>query len=116
LRHIEPDIVVVEAAGRIVFGPECQQFEWLVSDLLREGKKRIIFDLSRVSHIDSTGVGIVVLCSGKVTAEGGELRVAGATGLVDRILRISKVHSIVALHPTIAAAVEGFAGSAERDR
>lgn len=116
LKHIEPDIVVVEVAGKIVLGPECQQVEWLVSDLLRENVKKIIFDLSSVSHIDSTGVGIIVLCSGKVRTEGGELRVVGAIGLVERVLRMSKVDSIVALCPTTAAAVEGFTGTAERDR
>jgi anti-anti-sigma regulatory factor len=63
---IQPDTVVVEIVGRIVFGAECQQIEWLISDLLSQDEKKIIFDVSGVSLIDSTGVGIIVMCFGKL--------------------------------------------------
>jgi anti-anti-sigma factor len=102
---IEPDIVIVEIGGRIVFGPECQQIEWLISDLLSQGQKEIIFDVSGVSHIDSTGVGIIVMCFGKVKKAGGDLRVAGARGIVEEVLKMTKVDRIVVLFPTVAAAV-----------
>ncbi len=116
LKRIEPDIMVVEIAGRIVLGPECKQIEWLMADLLRENEKKIIFDLAGVSHIDSTGVGIVVVCSGKAEEAGGEVRIAGAQGVVEEILRRTKVDSIVALHSTTAAAVKAFADSSEHGR
>ncbi len=109
LKQIEPDIAVVEIGGRIVLGPECQQIEWLISDLLRDQKKKIVFDLSGVSHVDSTGVGILVVSSAKVKEAGGELRIAGARGLVEHTLRITNVARIVALDPTTAVAVERFA-------
>ena len=109
-RLIEPDTVVVEIVGRIVFGPECQQIEWLIADLLSEDEKKIIFDISGVSHIDSTGVGIIVMCFGKMKKAGGDLRVAGARGIVEGVLKMTKVDSIISLYPTAAAAVAGAAG------
>lgn len=102
---IEPDIVIVEIGGKIAFGPECQQIEWLISDLLSQGRKEIIFDVSGVSHIDSTGVGIIVMCFGKVKKAGGDLRVAGARGIVEEVLKMTKVDRIVVLYPTVAAAI-----------
>lgn len=102
---IEPDIVIVEIGGRIVFGPECQQIEWLISDLLSQGQKEIIFDVSGVSHIDSTGVGIIVMCFGKVKKAGGNLRVAGARGIVEEVLKMTNVDRIVVLYPTVADAI-----------
>lgn len=102
---IEPGSVVVEIGGRIVFGPECQQIEWLISDLLSQDQKQIIFDISGVSHIDSTGVGIIVMCFGKVKKAGGDLRVAGAKGFVEEVLKMTRVDSIVVLYPTVAAAI-----------
>jgi DNA-binding winged helix-turn-helix (wHTH) protein len=65
------DVVLVEIVGKVVFGPECQQIEWLTAELLGEGEKKIIFDISGVQHLDSAGVGIVVMCSGKVKDAGG---------------------------------------------
>jgi anti-anti-sigma factor len=109
-RFIEPDNVVVEIVGRIVAGPECQQIEWLISDLLSQDEKKIIFDISGVSHIDSTGVGIIVMCFGKMKKAGGDLRVAGARGIVEEVLKMTKVDRIISSYPTAAAAVEGVAG------
>lgn len=109
-RLIEPDNVVVEIVGRIVAGPECQQIEWLISDLLSQEEKKVIFDISGVSHIDSTGVGIIVMCFGKMKKAGGDLRVAGARGIVEEVLKMTKVDRIISSYPTAAAAVEGVAG------
>jgi anti-anti-sigma factor len=110
--QIEPDIVVVEIAGKMILGPECQQVEWLISNLLAENNEKIVLDISGVTRVDSTGVGIIVVCHGKVKSAGGELRLAGASGIVEKVLRMSTIDSIVALHPTREAAVEGFAGPA----
>jgi anti-anti-sigma factor len=109
-RLIEPDTVVVEIVGRIVAGPECQQIEWLISDLLSRDDKKIIFDISGVSSIDSTGVGIIVMCFGKMKKAGGDLRVAGARGIVEEVLKMTKVDKIISLYSTAAAAVAGVTG------
>lgn len=109
-RFVEPDNVVVEIVGRIVAGPECQQIEWLISDLLSQDEKKIIFDISGVSQIDSTGVGIIVMCFGKMKKAGGDLRVAGARGIVEEVLKMTKVDRIISSYPNAAAAVEGVAG------
>ncbi len=112
LKRIPPEITVVEIAGKIVFGLDCQPIEWLVSDLLRRQEKKIIFDVSEVTYIDSTGVGIIVVAFGKVSRDGGELCLAGATAMVERMLKISRVDQIVALYPTVAAAVESLSRAA----
>jgi len=79
---------------------------------LGEGQRKIIFDISRVHHLDSTGVGIIVMCSGKAKEAGGQLRVAGAEGHVKTVLKITEVGKILALYPTRADALEGFVGAA----
>ncbi len=108
-KRIESDITVVDISGRIVLGPDCKEVEWLMSDLLQEKEKKIVFDLTAVSHIDSTGVEIIVVCCAKARMAGGELRIDGARGLVEQILRTTKVDAILDTHPTTTAAVQRFA-------
>jgi anti-anti-sigma factor len=115
-KRIEPDTVVVEITGRIVLGPECQQIEWLIANLLLENERNIILDISGVTYIDSTGVGIVAMCFGKVRKAGGELRVAGAKGIVEDLLRMVKLDRIMPFYPKAAAAIEGFTVTAGRRR
>jgi anti-anti-sigma factor len=111
-RRIEPDVVLIEIAGKLVYGTECRQLEWLTAELLSEGKKKIVFDISCVHQLDSTGVGIVIMCSGKVKDARGELRIAGAEGHVKTVLEISGVGKILALYPSTSDALQGFAGTA----
>jgi anti-sigma B factor antagonist len=107
-KHLQPDIVVLEITGRITIGRECKQLEWAVDSLVREKRKKIIFDLTGVAHMDSTGVGIIVMSAGQVKGAGGELRVAGATGHVEQVLKMTNIHQIIGLHPTTVAAAACF--------
>jgi anti-sigma B factor antagonist len=107
-KHLQPDIVVLEITGRITIGRECKQLEWAVESLVREKRKKVIFDLTGLTHIDSTGIGIIVMSAGQVKEAGGELRVAGATGHVEQVLKMTSVHQIVGLYPTTVAASAGF--------
>lgn len=106
--QIPPDITVLEMTGRIVLGNNSRDVELKLGEILREKAKKIIFDLQGVTMIDSTGVGILVVCQGKVTQEGGELRIAGATGIVDEVLKMTSVNKLVRLFPTVSEAAAGF--------
>jgi anti-sigma B factor antagonist len=108
-RLVEPDVTVVEVSGRIALGRECQVVEWTVEELLRSNRKKMVFDLSRLDYVDSTGLGILVMCVGKVDAAGGELRLASLQPRVENLMRISKLHRIMTFYPDVTTALEGFA-------
>ena len=107
-KQLPPDIALLEIAGRITLGRESKQLEWSVETLVGEGHKKVIFDLTGVTNIDSTGIGIIVMSAAQLKKVGGELRVAGATAHVAEVLKMTNVDQIVALHPTAAAAAAGF--------
>ena len=107
-KQVPPDIVVLEIAGRITLGRESKQLEWAVESLVGEGRKKVIFDLSGFTGVDSTGIGIIVMSSGKLKKAGGELRVAAATAHVQEVMKMTNLDQIVALHATTAAATADF--------
>jgi anti-sigma B factor antagonist len=107
-KQLESDIVVLEIKGRITLGRESKQLEWAVESLVGEGRKKVILDMTGVTNIDSTGIGIIVMSAGQLKKAGGELRVAGATAHVEEVLKITNLDKIVVLHPTAAAAAKGF--------
>jgi anti-sigma B factor antagonist len=95
------------------FGPELDtEFQSIgnrkLAEILRDKAKKIIFDLKGVTMLDSTGVGILVVCQGKITKEGGELRVAGATGIVEEVLKVTSVDKLFRLFSTVTEAATGF--------
>jgi anti-sigma B factor antagonist len=107
-QQLPPDIVVLNIAGRITLGGESKQLDWAVDSLVSEGKKKVIFDLSKVTSVDSTGIGIIVMSAGKLKKAGGQLRVAGAIPHVEEVLKMTNVDQIVGLHSTTAAAATSF--------
>jgi anti-sigma B factor antagonist len=106
-------VVILEMTGRITLAGDSQQIEQQVEELLRTKQTKIIFDLSRVKHMDSTGIGILVMCSGKLKDAGGELRLAGATGVVDQTLKLTRINTIVPTFASVAEATAGFVSAAK---
>ena len=103
-RRIEPDITVVEMSGKIALGRDSQRIEALVQDLLRQNEKKVIFDISHVDHMDSTGIGAMAYCFGTLNRCGGELRLAGACGKVLHLLQITRLDHVLPLYTTVEAA------------
>src|SRR5262249_35110808 len=110
-KRIEPDIMVVELEGRVCLGNAAKEFEWEVLELQKANEKKVIIDLSRVTQLDSTGIGILAMCSGKLKSAGGELRVAGAQGVVQEVLKLTHMENVLSLYPTQSAAASGFKGA-----
>jgi anti-anti-sigma factor len=77
-KKIEPDVVVMELHGRITMGNDSQKIEWGVAQLLKESQKKVIFDLSDVCYVDSSGVGILMMCYAKVKKAGGRVVSGGS--------------------------------------
>ena len=55
-KEIVPGTVVITLTGKLMMGLESEQIVTLVDELLSQGKRKIIFDLSGVKAIDSTGI------------------------------------------------------------
>jgi anti-sigma B factor antagonist len=106
---IGPDVAVLHLSGRIAMGKPCQDIDAQVDELIREKVSKVVLDLTHVDRVDSTGFGTIVLNSGKLKKAGGELRVAGATGIVAEIAHSSQIPRIVPFHTNVEDAVANFA-------
>jgi anti-anti-sigma factor len=99
-RVAEPDILVVEIEGRILLGRECTHVEDTVVKAIDDGARNIVVDLAGVRQIDSSGLGIITLCFGKMSKAGGRFYLAGAHGVVLEILKMTHLDSVIPCSPT----------------
>jgi anti-sigma B factor antagonist len=106
--RVEPGVVVLQMSGRICLGRDCLEVERRVKDLIDRAEKKVVFDMTGISVVDSTGVGILVTCSGRLRRAGGELRLAGVQEKVNDILSMTQVDRVIKVFPTAMAASEGF--------
>jgi anti-sigma B factor antagonist len=108
-RKFGADIVVLELSGRITLGRESGQIEAIVLKILDEGARKIVMDLSKVDYIDSTGIGKIAYCFGRITQIGAQARVAGAHGLVMDLFRITRLDTVIKFFPDANSACADFA-------
>ena len=104
--HLDSGIAVVTVSGRLVLGRDVDRLETAVHELLKEERKKFVFDLSALDYADSSGIGTLVACLTHIRKAGGELRMAGASARMLRLFQVTGVESLMSLYPTAAAATE----------
>ena len=107
-KKIEPDIAVLEMTGRIITGGDSHRIDWDLTQLVQANQKKVVFDLTGVTFLDSSGIGILVMCHAKLKKAGGVLHIAGAQGMVEDTLKMTSVDKIIPLFPTLAEASRAF--------
>jgi anti-sigma B factor antagonist len=107
-RKLDPDVDIVELAGRLTLGRDNVNLEHIVANLLAAGARKIVLDLSEVHYVDSSGVGSIALSSSKATQSGARLAAAGAKGMVLEVFRMTRVDLLVPFFPDIPSAVSSF--------
>ena len=68
--------------------------------------KNVIFDMSGVKFMDSSGIGMIIGRYMKVRYIGGKVAVVGVSDSIDRILRMSGVYKVVAKYDTVNDALQ----------
>ncbi len=104
-RDVAPDAVAVSLAGKLMLGPEGEEIPAMVDEFLRQGKKIVIFDLSGLTTLDSTGIGRFIACFNKIVAAGGEMRMAGAGGHIFQSFHISLLDQVFPFYSSVEEAV-----------
>jgi len=111
-RQIEPGITVIELGGRITLGREVGRIEEAVLKALNEGARKLVIDLSQVTYIDSTGIGMIAYCFGTISQKRARAAVAGAKGTVMEVFKLTRMDSVIAFFPDVPSACDGLAPAA----
>jgi anti-sigma B factor antagonist len=108
-RAAEPNILVFEIQGRILLGREYTHVEDTVVKAIDDGARDVVVDLAGVRQIDSSGLGIITLCFGKMSKAGGRFALAGAHGVVLEILKMTHLDTVIPVSATAAEACSKMA-------
>ncbi|MCL1869301.1 MAG: STAS domain-containing protein [Promicromonosporaceae bacterium] len=79
-----------------------------IDDLVREGKARIVVDLSAVDFIDSSGLGALIGGLKAARQQGGDLRIAAAGDQVKAVLKLTNLDRILSPYATVEEARHGW--------
>ena len=102
------DIAILTVSGKLMGGNETKEVHKKVKNLISEGRKKVIIDLSRVRWLNSQGLGMLISCLTSLRNADGELKIAGATDRVNSLFMITKLITVFDSFKTIDEAVASF--------
>lgn len=81
--------VLVTLDGRLTFG-ENAAFRRMIEALGHDTDRKVVFDLGGMDHIDSAGLGMLMVAREAVVNGGGTAGIANAHGQVERMLALAR--------------------------
>jgi anti-sigma B factor antagonist len=106
--RIEPGIVIVLLSGTVTRCAEPSWNELFIHDLLEQGERKLILDLTGIERMDSSGVQMMYACYSAAQNVGGELRFVGANSRVARLFEMTRLDLVLPFYSTIDAALRDF--------
>lgn len=109
LSDFEKDgVSVLEPKGKIMGGPDATLLHEKLHELIEQGKKKVVIDLTEVEWMNSTGLGILI--SGVTTLRNneGELKLANVNEKIHALLKITKLIGVFDSHNSVEDAIEAF--------
>ena len=80
-------------------------FKQAVVGLVSDGHSDVVIDLSGVTFMDSSGFGTLLGATRRLRPAGGGLYLAGANTTIQRMLRLTRLDTIMGLYETAEDAV-----------
>jgi anti-anti-sigma factor len=108
IKRTHKDITILYPEGKIVLGDGDQELGEAVRQALEKGARKMILNFSKVSYLDSSGVGELVGCYTAIKNAGGELRICGLNARISSLIRMTSLHSVFAVLDTEDDALVGF--------
>jgi anti-sigma B factor antagonist len=97
--------VILALSGAMLGGPEANSLNAELHRITESGGKAVVLDLTQVTHMNSSGLGLLIGGLTTMRKAGGELLLAGAGENIAQLIAITKLHTIFRLFPTVDAAV-----------
>jgi anti-sigma B factor antagonist len=102
-------ISVLEITGKLIIGEGDVQLRGKLQDLLDAGERHFVFDMTRVSYMDSAGLGAVVACAKRAKAHRGSLKVVTVPrGKADTLFNVTGLKRVFEVFNDEESALDSF--------
>ncbi len=100
-------VVILALKGRLTAG-ESTALREKVDQAIAAGHLNVIFDLTHVDYVDSTGLGGMVICYTTLKKQGGALKLVNPNKRNVELLALTKLHTIFEVFVEVQDAVNSF--------
>jgi anti-sigma B factor antagonist len=109
-RRDDGDVTILTLSGRLMGGPDTEQFLKQIKDLVDAKRTRVIVDMGDVAWVNSSGLGALIAGWTQLKEKGGSLKLIRVSRRIEQILAVTKLNTVFEIHPDEASARAGFGG------
>ncbi len=102
------EVTVFDIGGRLTLGEPVAQLSQEVRPMIDAGRKKIVLNLTRLTYVDSAGMGALVGLLKATREVGGQLKLSGLPPKVRVLLETADLNRVFEIHPDEASALLSF--------
>jgi anti-sigma B factor antagonist len=102
------NVTILDISGNVTLNDGAEQVRDKVRSVLQQGQKFLLVNLSKVSYMDSAGLGELVQAYSTVAKQGGKLKLVSPTKRLRDLLVITKLATVFDSFDDEAQAVASF--------
>ena len=101
-------VSIVRVSGKLTLGEGLGVLRGRLAALMKQGHSNIVLDLARLTHLDSSGIGVLVASFATIANQGGRLKLLNATARVKDLLLLTKLYTVFEVFESESAAITSF--------
>jgi len=101
------DLTTIEFTGKTLNLQSGRDFRQEFEPQIKE-HKQIVLDLSAVTFIDSSGLGVLISCLKKAREAGGDIKLCGLTSQVRALFQLVRMHKLFDIYNSREEAAHAF--------
>ncbi len=105
---LEGGIGLIEVRGSLVGGEETADLRRAVAGFVEKEYGKLIVDLSKVTYLNSTAIGVLVAAHTTYSRRGWQIKLCGVNKNINNIFVITKLTLVFDVHDTREDAVKSF--------
>jgi anti-sigma B factor antagonist len=107
------DVSLVALKGRIVLGEGSSALRERVKNLVGDGKKKIVLNMTNVTYIDSAGLGALVAAHVSAKKEGAVLLLSDLGTKFHEVMQVTRLVTVFNVFATEAEAISSFGATSQ---
>jgi anti-sigma B factor antagonist len=101
-------VAIVDISGQLRLGEATGKLREVVQKLMSDGYNKILLNLGGVLHIDSSGIGELMMNYTTLRNQGGELKLMNLNKNVRNLLQVTRLYTVFDVHDDQASALRSF--------
>jgi len=105
---IQDSALVLKMNGELMGGPDAEVFRKIIDKAIKDENVFIIADMTHVSWMNSSGLGMLIAALTSLRSSGGDLYLVHLSDRLRRPIQITKLDSVIREFPTVQDAIKAI--------